>query len=74
VRGSAIDRWWEKVALVAMIAVVGVASLAPRLDPWPSLSSAGLAGKRCVALQGTAQDKLPRCATVAMAGVDRNGQ
>jgi hypothetical protein len=73
-RNSAIDRWWEKVALVTTIAVVGVASLAPRLEPWPSLSSADLAGKRCVALQGTAQDKLPRCATVAMAAADRGGE
>jgi hypothetical protein len=73
-RNSAMDRWWEKLAVVATIAVIGVASLAHRLEPWPSRSSADLAGKRCVALQGTAQDKLPRCATVAMAGEDRGGQ
>jgi hypothetical protein len=68
---SAIDRWWETVALVTVIAVVGLVALAPRLEPWPAQPAAELAGIRCVALQGTAQDKLPRCATVAMMSATR---
>lgn len=61
---SAIDQWWEKLGLVTTIAAVGVVALAPRIDA-ERRSPTPLPAKVCVPLQGTAQDRLPRCATLA---------
>ena len=66
-QASAIDRWWETLGQVAAIALVGLAALAPRIEPSSPGARTMLEGKPCIALQGTAQDRVPRCATVAMA-------